>query len=90
MIPASMAWCRSPMRAACSVRSLTTLARGDADLGREQALDLFPPEQQRRAHGNSFIGALTARQPECPLFMYFASNPASRSLIAVLQPTWKP
>jgi ABC-type sulfate/molybdate transport systems ATPase subunit len=31
-----------------------------------------------------------AFQPECPLFMYLASNPASRSLIAVLQPTWKP
>ena len=28
-----------------------------------------------------------AFQPECPLFMYFASKPASRSLIAVLQPT---
>ena len=27
-----------------------------------------------------------AFQPECPLFMYFASKPGSRSLIAILQP----
>ena len=39
------------------------------------------------AHALILIGAPTAFQPECPLFMYFASNPASRSLIAVLQPT---
>lgn len=31
-----------------------------------------------------------AFQAEWPPFMYFASKPASRSMIAVLQPTWKP
>src|SRR5689334_3573806 len=36
------------------------------------------------------IGWPIAFQPEWPLFMYLASKPASRSLIAVLQPTWKP
>ena len=41
-------------------------------------------------YGKSFTGPPTARQPEWPLFMYLASKPASRSLIAVLQPMWKP
>ena len=43
-------------------------------------------------HGQVFmmIGPPVAFHPEWPLFMYFASNPASRSLMAVLQPTWKP
>src|SRR5438445_795930 len=36
------------------------------------------------------MGAPIAFHPECPLVIYFASNPASRSLIAVLQPTWNP
>lgn len=36
------------------------------------------------------MGCPTAFHPEWPLFMYFASNPASFSLIAVLQPTWNP
>src|SRR5262245_59525237 len=31
-----------------------------------------------------------AFQAEWPPFMYFASKPASRSMMAVLQPTWKP
>jgi len=47
-------------------------------------------KQQRRAQEYIFTGAPTARQPEWPTFMYLASNPASRSAIAVLQPTWKP
>jgi hypothetical protein len=33
------------------------------------------------------IGPPTAFQPECPAFMYFASKPASRSLIVVPHPT---
>ena len=43
----------------------------------------------RRSSRQSFIfsGAPIAFQPECPLFMYFASKPDSRNLIAVLQPT---
>ena len=41
-------------------------------------------------HGQVFIGPPVAFHPEWPLFMYFASKPASRSLMAVLQPTWKP
>ena len=51
--------------------------------------DTFPAREPR-AHMLVLIGCPIAFQPECPLFMYLASNPASRSLIAVLQPTWKP
>ena len=35
-------------------------------------------------------GPPTAFHPECPLSMYRASNPASRSFDAVVQPTWNP
>src|SRR4029453_12703507 len=38
----------------------------------------------------SFIGPPIAFHAEWPPFMYFASNPASRSAIAVLHPTWNP
>src|SRR5207237_975600 len=41
-------------------------------------------------HGWILTRPPLAFQPEWRLFMYFASKPASRSLIAVLQPTWKP
>src|SRR3954462_14475822 len=40
--------------------------------------------------GAIFIGAPTAFHPEWPLFPYRASKPASRSLMVVPQPTWKP
>ena len=52
-----------------------------------------PRAELRRCYGARFhcwlilIEWPIAFQPEWPLFMYFASKPASRSLIAVLQPT---
>src|SRR5436190_4797848 len=58
----------------------------------------FETDLRRRAYpsfsGDSsamgFIAPPIAFQAEWPPFMYFASKPASRSMIAVLQPTWKP
>src|SRR5262249_34782472 len=43
-----------------------------------------------RPHSLRRSGWPIAFHPKCPLFMYFASKPASRNLIAVLQPMWKP
>src|SRR6267142_5191262 len=52
---------------------------------------LSPLSQMYRVHYvYSFIGPPIAFHAEWPPFMYFASNPASRSAIAVLQPTWNP
>jgi hypothetical protein len=50
-------------------------------------MGLGPGGTRSDAYAFALIGWPIAFQPECPLFMYFASNPASRSLIAVLQPT---
>jgi len=66
------------------------LDRGDAHLGRQQPLDVGAREQQRRPHLLRRTGCPIAFQPEWPLFMYLASNPAARSLMAVLQPMWNP
>src|SRR5262245_61172994 len=53
-----------------------------------------PPTSGLRADSSHVLCILSllpmAFMPEWPLFMYFASKPASRSLMAVLQPTWKP
>src|SRR5436189_36858 len=49
-----------------------------------------PAEEDAVDHVCILIGAPIAFQPEWPLFMYFASKPASFSFIEVLQPTWKP
>ena len=45
------------------------------------------PASRLRQHRFKRPAPPMAFQPECPLFMYLASKPASRSLLAVLQPT---
>ena len=64
------------------------LDRADADLGRQQPLDVGSTEQQ--CHGKNFTGPPIAFHAACPPFMYFASKPASRSAPAVWHPMWKP
>ena len=52
------------------------------------ALTVWPPELfSDWDYVYSFIGPPIAFQAEWPPFMYFASNPASRSAMAVLHPT---
>ena len=63
--------------------------RLDARVRCQQPFDVGSREQQGR-HVFILIGWPIAFKPEWPLFMYRASKPASRSLIAVLQPTWNP
>src|SRR5262245_3853422 len=64
--------------------------RSDAGVRRQQLLDIDTRQEQRLPHSLRRSGWPIAFHPKCPLFMYFASKPASRNLIAVLQPTWKP
>src|SRR5262249_17375576 len=78
-------------------RPLGRPSPGDArDPAGGQCADFLPIETARICHGRSshvfciFSLLPMAFIPEWPLFMYFASKPASRSLMAVLQPTWKP
>src|SRR5687767_13831561 len=60
----------------------------DADLRRQQPLDVGSTEQQ--CHGKNFTGPPIALHAACPPFMYCASKPASRSAPAVWHPMWKP
>ena len=49
-----------------------------------------PPSSDRDSHACHLTEPPIAFQAEWPPCMNFASKPRSRSLIAVLHPTWKP